>query len=64
MSGDVVRLPRQYVFRLVERFGLNRNDGLDEIDAELRQVDQALKRLPSARLRCWSHSARRCETKP
>jgi hypothetical protein len=45
MTAEIVRIPRKRVFRLVERLGLERQDGLGEIDQEMRQIDQAIKTL-------------------
>jgi hypothetical protein len=45
VTADIVRIPRKRVFRLVERLGLERQDSLDEIDQEMRQIDQAIKTL-------------------
>jgi hypothetical protein len=45
VTADIVRIPRKRVFRLVERLGLKRQDSLDEIDQEMRQIDQAIKTL-------------------
>jgi hypothetical protein len=45
MTAEVVRIPRKRVARLVERYGLDRQDGLGEVDQEMRQIDQAIKTL-------------------
>jgi hypothetical protein len=45
MTAEIVRIPRKRVFRLVKRLGLERQDGLGEIDHEMRQIDQAIKTL-------------------
>jgi hypothetical protein len=45
MSAEIVRIPRKHVFRLVERYGPERQDGLGDIDQEMRQIDQAIETL-------------------
>jgi propanediol dehydratase small subunit len=47
MTAEVVRIPRKRVFRLIERFALDRSgeERLSAIDAEIRQIIEAEKVL-------------------
>ncbi len=45
MTAEIVRIPRKRMARLIERYGFECQDGLGEIDQEMRQIDQAIKTL-------------------
>jgi hypothetical protein len=50
MTAQIARLPARRCFRQAERLGLARDGRLGSIDAELRQIEQAINTLRAKRL--------------